>query len=77
MSCAHTVSSFSLSLFQGSFEFRSVLYASMGSLFFDEVARTLAESFAARCSDLYGPDHLKKQKQSQVNNCLTRPNTVS
>ena len=48
--------------FKGSFEFRSVLYASMGSLFFDEVARTLAQSFVARCSDLYGPDHLVDSK---------------
>ncbi len=41
------------------FEFRSLLYARLGFLVFDEVARTMAGTFESRCSQLYGADHLK------------------
>ena len=37
----------------------------MGGLFFDEVARTMASSFEARCAELYGPDHLREMKKKR------------
>ena len=57
------------------FEFRTLVYARLGSLFFDEVARTMASSFEARCAELYGPDHLKvgKRKYSDLNLLRNRP----
>ena len=47
------------------FEFRTLVYARVGGLFFDEVARTMASSFEARCEELYGPDHLKETKKKR------------
>ena len=54
----HSVTCTSLCL-QVRFEFRTLVYARLGGLFFDEVARTMASSFEARCVEQFGPDHLK------------------
>ena len=35
------------------------MYAQLGYLVFDEVARTMAGAFEARCGELFGQDHLK------------------
>ena len=38
-----------------------MLYAQLGFLVFDEVARTMSGAFEGRCVELYGPDHLKEK----------------
>ena len=49
---------------QVTFEFRSLIYARLGSILFDEVARTMAQAFEVRCQTIYGPDHLKSSSNS-------------
>ena len=54
-------------LFQTIFEFHSIFYASLGTPIFEEVAKTLAQAFEARCHKLYGPDHLKTRRTQHLN----------
>ena len=54
-------------LFQTIFEFHSIFYASLGTPIFEEVAKTLAQAFEARCHKLYGPDHLKSRRTQHLN----------
>lgn len=49
------------------FEFHSIFYASLGTPIFEEVAKTLAQAFEARCHKLYGPDHLKTRRTQHLN----------
>ena len=42
------------------FEFRTLFYAQLGNIVFDEVARTMAGAFETRCQAIYGPSHLNK-----------------
>ena len=49
---------------QVTFEFRSLIYAHLGCILFDEVARTMAQAFEVRCQAMYGPDHLKSSSNS-------------
>ncbi len=44
---------------QVTFEFRTLLYAQLGFLVFDEVARTMSGAFEAQLGQLHGADHLK------------------
>ncbi len=44
---------------QVTFEFRTLLYAQLGFLVFDEVARTMSGAFEGRLGQLHGADHLK------------------
>lgn len=44
-----------------------MIYAGLANPVFNEVARTLASSFEARCEVLYGPDHLKNHKHGPDN----------
>ena len=37
-----------------------MLYASLGTPIFSEVAKTLTQAFEARFQELYGPDHIKE-----------------
>ncbi|CAI8036009.1 Coenzyme Q-binding protein COQ10 homolog A, mitochondrial [Geodia barretti] len=46
------------------FEFRSIVYAKLGNIVFDEVARSMAASFERRCEALYGPSHLPTRGRS-------------
>lgn len=39
-------------------EFRTALFANLGSLVFSDVARQMATAFEKRCGVLYGQDHL-------------------
>lgn len=49
------------------FEFRSLFYARLGFLVFDEVARTMAGTFESRCGELYGADHLRARGVKGIN----------
>ena len=48
------------SLLQVKFEFRSLVTARLGSLVFDEVARTMTAAFESNCEQVYGASHLKQ-----------------
>ncbi|XP_003386091.1 PREDICTED: coenzyme Q-binding protein COQ10 homolog A, mitochondrial-like [Amphimedon queenslandica] len=50
------------------FEFRSLVYATLASSVFDEVAKTLASSFESRCHSLFGSDHLRTPNASNKYN---------
>jgi coenzyme Q-binding protein COQ10 len=45
------------------FEFRTMLYANVGNIVFDEVARTMAAAFEKRCEAVYGPSHLSSARR--------------
>ena len=47
------------------FEFHTLVYARLGGLFFDEVARMMASSFEARCAEMHGPDHMKLTRKKR------------
>ena len=44
-----------------------MVYAQLGNLVFDEVARTMASAFERRCQDVYGPSHLTTRGRSLGN----------
>jgi ribosome-associated toxin RatA of RatAB toxin-antitoxin module len=53
------------------FEFRSLIYASLGLPIFDEVAKTLAASFESRCRHLYGPDAFRTTNKYNIHQTPT------
>lgn len=48
------------------FEFRSLVTARLGSLVFDEVARTMTAAFESNCEQVYGASHLKQNGRGRL-----------
>ena len=52
-----------------------MLYASLGTPIFSEVAKTLTKAFEGRFNQLYGPDHLHSSHTSRHKS--TSPNEMT
>jgi len=49
--------------FEVDFEFKSVLYRQIASLFFDEVVKKMMSAFEGRCNELYGPTSIPQRNR--------------